>query len=190
MGRKTSTIQSGRTIGERRERLETANERAAARKKDKQKKSFRVFFTVLGFLLLITAIGVGIYFAFFKDNSEPFSSEATVELSYSPTIEVIDEDASATGGKITSRMSEYIGMVEVDFKSLGYQPIKAVLPSGTIRTIYLYLDGYSGFIKLTADRGSAVSAEDADRLIRYLAAQGTTDFQYLDVRLPGRAYWK
>ena len=38
MNRK-STIKSGRTIGEKREHLETANERAAARKKDKRKNT-------------------------------------------------------------------------------------------------------------------------------------------------------
>ena len=35
---KKSTMRLGRTIGETREKLETSNERALARKKDKQKK--------------------------------------------------------------------------------------------------------------------------------------------------------
>ena len=51
MNRK-STIVSGRTIGERRERLETKNERIAARKKDKKKKALRISFTLIGFAIL------------------------------------------------------------------------------------------------------------------------------------------
>ena len=40
------------------------------------------------------------------------------------------------------------------------------------------------------DRGTAVSVEDADRLLRYLAGQGITNFEYIDVRLPHKAFWK
>ena len=40
------------------------------------------------------------------------------------------------------------------------------------------------------DRDTAVSVEDADRMLRYLSDQGTVEFQYIDVRLPHKAYWK
>ena len=40
------------------------------------------------------------------------------------------------------------------------------------------------------DRDTAVSAEDAFRMVRYLENQGITEYQYIDVRLPGKAYWK
>ena len=104
-------------------------------------------------------------------------------------VEVIDEDATATSG-ITSRMSEYIGQAEVDYRSLGYTPVKAVIPSGAIREVDFYLDGHPGYIKMHIDRPTAVSVEDADRMLRYLADQGTTEFQYIDVRIPYKAYWK
>lgn len=183
-----STLVAGRTIGEAREHLETANERAAIRKKDKKRKYRRVSFTIFGFLIIaVILLGLSFYFIDTKD-SAPINETTTVNVS-TPTIEIIDEDATADS-KITSRMKNYIGQFESDLRELGYQPIKAVVPSGSIRTINLYLDGYSGFIRATIDRDSAVSAEDADRLIRYLKSQGTTDFSYLDVRLDGKAYWK
>lgn len=187
-----STIMSGRTIGEKRERLQTANERAAARKKDKKKAARRVMFTIIGFLV---AIGILVFFGWHFLNREQESIptaiiDEPVSTEYQPTIEIIDEDATAAEGKISSRMTTYIGQVERDLRDLGYQPVKAVIPSGSIREVNLYLDGYPGFVKMTIDRGSAVSAEDTDRLIRYLSGQGITEFQYLDVRLPGRAYWK
>jgi hypothetical protein len=87
-------------------------------------------------------------------------------------------------------MNSYIGQAETDFKALGYNPTKVIIPNGYIRMVYFYIEGYNGYIKMTIDRGSAVSVEDADRLIRYLASQEVTDFEYLDVRTPGKAYWK
>ena len=87
-------------------------------------------------------------------------------------------------------MNTYIARAEKDFRDLGYTPTKAIIPSGSIREVDLRLDGYTGFIMMTIDRGSAVSAEDADRMIRYLSGMGVSDFSYIDVRIDGKAYWK
>ena len=42
----------------------------------------------------------------------------------------------------------------------------------------------------TIDRDSAISVEDADRMLRYLSGEGISDFTYIDVRIDGKAYWK
>ena len=47
-----------------------------------------------------------------------------------------------------------------------------------------------GYVKFTLDRDSAVSVEDADRMYRYLSGAGIAEYTYIDVRLPGKAYWK
>ncbi len=184
-----SAFKMGRTIGEKREKLETKNERNAARKKDKKRHARRVTFTIFGFtLFVIVLVFIGFLFV---GNGEPtpvnVASESTTTAD--PTIEIVDEDA-ATGEDITKRMKSYIGQIEQDFRDLGYKPTKAVVPSGSIREVDFYLEGYPGFIKTTIDRGSAVSAEDADRMLRYLAGQGTTEFTYIDVRIEGKAFWK
>lgn len=186
----SSYARVGRTIGEARERLETANERAAARKKDKRKNATRITMVSIGFAVLVVVLVVlAVIFLDQDRGSSPVTTEPTVASS-APTIEVVDEDASATGGKITGRMHDYIGMAEADFKSIGLSPVKAVLPTGTIREVDFYLADQPGFIKMAIDRDPAVSVEDADRMLRYLAAQGVTTFEYIDVRLSGRAYWK
>lgn len=186
-----STIKSGRTIGEQRERLETASERTAIHKKTKRRKAIRITFTIIGFAVG-AAIVIWLCSVFFQgkinDGDGPASS--TITVPYEPTIEVINEDATATGGRISGRMKEYIGQVEADFRELGIIPIKAVIPSGTIREIDFYIEDRSGFIKTTVDRGSGVTAEDADRMLKYLDGIGVSDFQYIDVRLDGKAYWR
>ena len=190
-GRHSSKVVVGRTIGEKREKLETKNERAAARKKDKQKHRLRVGLVSLIFVILI-AILVVLAIVFIRQAPDP--NPATVKpepvLTAEPTIEIIDASTSAAADKITSRMRNYIGLIESDLKSYNYQPIKAVIPTDSIREVDLYLDGYAGYFKTTIDRDAAVTAEDIDRMLRYLAEQGITDFEYVDVRIDGRAFWK
>ena len=189
MNRK-STIMSGRTIGERRERLETKNERIAARKKDKKKKALRVSFTLIGFAILALILIIISAILIHSSQSEPIEVvEEEVVTDYQPTIEIVDENAT-TESQITNRMRSFIGETETHLRERGYQPSKAVIPSGSIRLVYIYLNGYTGYVKYTIDRDASASAEDTDRLIRYLAGQGTNDFEYLDVRIPGRAFWK
>ena len=183
-----SSIKIGRTIAEKRERLETKSERAAARKKDKFKKNLRIVLTIIGFLVLI-AVLLGLYFSFRKTESELEELSRTEQVS-KPTIEVIDEAASTTGGRLTNRMLEFINQVSSDLRSYSITPTKAVVPAGSIREVDFYIDGYNGFLKTTVDRGAGVTAEDADRMLRYLNEQGKTDFNYIDLRISGKAYWK
>ena len=183
-----STFKLGRTIGEKREKLETANERAEARKKDKKKKALRVFITIVGFCAL-----AAILVLLFKSlivHEEPSVLEEELDTDYTPTIEVVDAAASSSNGKITTRMTNYIGRAEKDFRDLGYRPVKVVIPSQSIREVDFYLEDVSGYIKLTIDRDSAVSVEDADRMLRYLSEREIENFEYIDVRIDGKAYWK
>ncbi|MBQ9018191.1 hypothetical protein IJ117_00290 [Candidatus Saccharibacteria bacterium] len=183
-----STMKSGRVIGEKREKLETASEREAAHRKIHLRQVRRTLLTVLVFTLL----GVGLFFigtAFMKgDVVAPVST--SVDIPYAPTIEVVDLGASAAGGHISSRMNEYIGQLESDLREYGIVPVRAVIPVNSIREIDIYLDGYSGYLKTTVDRGAGVTAEDADRMLRYLTGQGIASFEYIDLRLDGKAYWK
>lgn len=186
-----STLYSGRTIGEQREQLETASERIAIHEKTKHRKNRRIILTVAAFLMpfafciwLISRLAIA------PDAQGNTPTSTTITIPYSPTIEVVDEDAGASGGHLTSRMKEYIGQAEADLRELGLVPVRAVIPTGTIREVDFYLDGYTGRIKMTIDRGTGVSAEDAERMLRYLASIGVSDFEYIDVRIDGRAYWK
>lgn len=185
-----SSLKSGRTIPGRREQLEKASERTAAHEKIRKKQTFRLVVTILGILLVFASIiGFGVILSKRESQEDQVSDSPSTTVTYKPTIEIIDEDA-ISGSMVTSRMKDYIGQAEVDFRALGLVPVKAVIPAGAIREIDFYLDGKTGFVKTTIDRGTGVSTEDAKRMLDYLESQGITDFEYIDVRLEGKAYWK
>lgn len=189
MGRaKKSKYQHGRTIGEQRERLESASERQAAHQKSVRKKRRRVILVTIGFIL-VAACPVALYFFLVNHDGSPlFQPEP--EKTYAPTIEIVDEDA-ASGQEISTRTKNYIGQAEADFRDLGYIPEKAVIPSGAVREVDFYLKDQPGYVKMLIDRDTAPSVEDADRLLRYLKNdRNVTEFEYIDVRLAGKAYWK
>lgn len=183
-----STVKIGRTISGRREQMEKAADRAAAHEKIRKKQLFRLIITAVGFILIIAAI-VGIGLSLSGRESEPGSDQPSPSVTYKPTIEIIDEDA-VSGSTVSSRMKDYVGQSEVDFRALGLVPVKAVIPKGAIREIDFYLENKPGFIKTTLNRGTAVSAEDAKRMLDYLEEKGITTFEYIDVRTEGKAYWK
>lgn len=184
---KNSNFRAGRTIGEKREKLETKRERTVARKKDKQKKAARVIFTLIGFLTL-AAVLVALFVGFSnKQQAEPLT--IIDESPSDPTIDIVDEDAK-NGGQVTARMREYIGQVEMDLRELEIKPTKAIIPTGTIRQVNFYIDGYKGYIKTLIDRPAGVTAEDISRMLKYLKSKEIKDFEYIDVRIEGKAYWK
>ena len=186
-----SSLKTGRTLSAKREHLETSSERTALWEKTKRRQKLRLFFTILVFAAGIVAIIIFIVTMLKgreirEEGSAPDDSAPSIV--YKPTIEVIDEDSPTS--QIGSRMSEYIGQAEVDFREYGLIPVKAVIPTGAIREVDFYLDGKPGYIKMIIDRETAVSVEDAERMLRYLEGQGITEFEYIDVRLQGKAYWK
>lgn len=183
-------MRMGRTIAERREQLETSSERLKAREKTKRKKTMRLSLTIVWFFVFLAFILYVLLNLIKIEGNDDNSNIEVVTVPYPITVDVIDEDGFFIDGKITSRMKEYIGQAENDFRDLGYTPTKVVIPTGSIREVDFYLEGYTGYVKLTIDRGSAVSVEDADRMIRYLASVGVYYFEYVDVRVEERGYWK
>lgn len=183
-----SNLRTGRMLTPRREKQTTASERRAAQKREQRRKNWRIGLTVAGFLVVVGGMVVIVKQA--MNGRQPVASEepVTVEVKYAPTIEVVD--GAGTAVRLPDRTNEYIGQVEADLKELGYQPTRAVIPAGAIREVDFYVEGKTGFIKMTVDKGAGISAEDADRMIRYLDSKGITDFLYIDVRVEGKGFWR
>ena len=114
--------------------------------------------------------------------------EETEEIS--PTIEVIDEETGVSA-KISSRMREYIANLETELGLKGIKVIEARIPRGKLREVDLTLEGFSGSFKVSLDRGIGVTAEDIERMIKYLEEEGVEEeVEYVDVRVERKAYYK
>lgn len=185
----------GRTIAEERERIESESERLAAREFLKKQEAFRVSIFVVA-VVAIFVLGVISVKNLIRNSSfsEPAASSV---VAYAPSVPVIDESGSS---KLSSRMSEFIGMVEADFKDLGFIVSRVAIPAGLAREVDVYVvapgstgDGSSTelpyYFKMNIDRGSGVSVEDAERMYRYLSERGLNP-SYVDVRVEGKAFYR
>ena len=175
-------MKSGRTIAGKREKLETESERTRVRKHLRKKHAWTVTGVIVlsAILLALFVLGVKNLVAAVQERE----NSAVVTETHTPQAAIVDESGNA---QVTSRMREYIWQIENDLYDLGYVVTRAVLPAGMMREVDLYLDGYSGYFKASIDRDTAVTAEDIDRMVRYL---GENEFTYVDVRIAGKAYWK
>lgn len=171
----------GRTIVGAREKTESESERIRARKKQKNKRLLTGGMVVVGLLVVGGAIVLGCMKWF-----EEIKNPEVEEEKFVPTVEIVDERG---GRKITERVKSYVGMVECDFKDLGYKVSRVVLPEDKMREVDVYLDGRTEYYKLNLDRMTGVSVEDAVRMLKYLDKE-EVKVEYVDVRVEGRGYYK
>ena len=178
-------MQAGKTIAAKRERLEADSERERARKVIRKKK-------VMAILAVVLLAGVLLFLAFkaFQEWVKWASTrEEVIIVEKEPSVDVIDE-ATSKNAELSTRVKEYIANLEEEFAILGRKVTKAHIPMNKVREIDVEIDGFSGLIKISLDRNPAVSAEDAVRMLDYLAGQGINGCEYIDVRVERKGYWK
>ena len=71
----------------------------------------------------------------------------------------------------------------------GYHVQTVTIPNGAIRQIDIQIENLSYRFKLSIDRSAGNQAEDIARIVPYLKAQKSTP-QYVDVRVPGKAFYQ
>lgn len=172
----------GKTIGGKREVAESESERMQYREKVKKRKvtSILIFFAVLaviflGFLTVIRGMR--------RAQTAPDNNNANT---IQPTVEIVDE---ASVG-VPKKAREFVGNLEQDLKEYQIKLNRAVLPRNKTREVDVYVDGFEGYFKLSLDRGAGVSAEDMERMIRYLKGLGFKGVEYVDLRVEGKGYYK
>ena len=89
----------------------------------------------------------------------------------------------------SDRFIGFIGRTVSRLQTQGFTASKVVLPASTTRQLLVSIEGLPYPIKFSVDRSAGEQAEDAARSVRYLAGKGITP-EYLDVRVPGKAYYK
>lgn len=178
-------MEVGRAIKRGREKPEKDSERERVRKQFKQRQTMAIFGVLLfvGTLLYLLSRAGAEWYKWVT------TKEEVIEIPIEPTIEVID-DATGKKAEVSMRVLEYIAQLEEEFAILGRKVNMARIPEGKIREVDLELEGVTGVIKVSLDRGAAVSAEDGERMLKYLEGQGINEFQYVDVRVARKAYWK
>jgi len=178
-------MEVGKTIGREREKPERDSERERVRKnfKKRQAAAIVLVFVFLGGLIYLLARAGVEWYRWMSEREEVIKIEKT------PTIEVID-DATGKKAEVSSRVLEYVAELEEEFALLGRKVVRARIPVGKIREVDLEIEGFSGVVKVSLDRGAAVSAEDGERMMKYLEKEGVSEVQYVDVRVARKGYWK
>ena len=171
----------GQTIVAERERVESDSERMRARKAQRRKRGAAV---VTG-VLMVVILGVLLWLGARQLLDQP-QDLAEVAETYEIQAEIVDEDNT---GRISERVRGYIGQLEQDLTDLGYKVTRVTLPTGTSRELYVDLEGVEWFFKVTTDRDAAMTAEDMERMVRYLRERDLKP-AYVDVRVEGKAFYK
>ena len=172
----------GKTIGAKREQAQSESERMVHREKVKRRKFISVA-TYIAVLLLVGVSAVSILKGMRKEESgsvDPFSGSSE------PTVEIIDE---ASVG-VPKKAREFVGNLEQDLNEYKIKLLKAVLPRDKTREVDVYIADFDGYFKLSLDRGAGVSAEDLERMVRYLRGLGFSGVEYVDLRVEGKGYYK
>ena len=176
---KMKKMRLGQTIVAEREYAESESERLQAQRQVKRRRMHGV----LTLVLMMVVLGLMAYLVV----KETLGKEEVIEeTEYKIVAQVVDED---NRGQMSMRVKSYIAQLEQDFRDAGYRVVKVTLPTGMSRELYVDLEGRDEYYKVNTDRGSAVTVEDVERMIRYLDEKDVHP-EYVDVRVEGKAYYK
>ena len=133
--------------------------RLAREQKEKKEQRHKIVFVALGavgVLLLLAVIAKG-----FSSLQEMVTSKNEKEkiASIAPTVNIINENGQ--NDEISNRVKTFVARVEEGFSDNDLRVDHAVLPSGRIREVDVFLKGRGERYKMNLDRGVAVQVEDA-----------------------------
>lgn len=181
--RENDNYRIGRTIAgeafadERRAKLERLKER----KKTKRKN----FAVVFGVVLIVVLIGV-VFGHYIADIAAENQAKREIVKVPEPTVEIRDENADT---EVSARVKLFVARLEDDVREHGHAVDYVVLPLNKVREMHIFLRDRKEYYKMTVERGSAVQAEDMERMIRYLDSK-KINATYVDLRVEGKAFYK
>lgn len=184
MGRRSDReqgIRRGQTIVAERERAESEAERLRIRKRKKRRKRRAVII-----LALLIAIAYLLGYTWLKEWSNDHIVTEVTTPEYKVKAEIVDEDGAS---QLSARIEQYVALLEQDLSDLGLIVTKFILPTGTSRELYVDISDLNYYFKVNMDRGTAETAEDIQRMIKYLQGKNLQP-EYVDVRIEGKGYYK
>lgn len=179
---KMKQMRLGQTIVAERERAESESARMQARKKAHRRQTTSILIVAL----MLAILGLVFYLGMKEIWAPAELTNLETKNVYQIKAEVVDEDHR---NQISTRVQTYIAELEQDLQKLGLKVTKVVLPTGKSRELYVDIEGVEAYFKVNIDRGTAVSVEDMERMVRYLREQDLHP-EYVDVRIEGKAYYK
>lgn len=174
-------MKAGQTIAAEREWAESESERMLARKKQHRRQATSVILVVL----MAGILGLMAY-SWMKEKGIEYRAITNDPVTeYEILAQIVDEEGH---GQISVRTETYIANLEQTLASMGYKVTKVTLPTGKSRELYVDVEGRDGYLKVSLDRGVAVTVEDAERIWRYLDAHDLHP-TYVDLRVEGRGFY-
>lgn len=191
MFKKKKKIEVGRTIVGKHEDTLREEKISSERERVRKKVRMRTVLSVIGIMIIVVVMGFLVMIAgknlrdyYYQKIAE---TEKELEEVLTPSVEIVDENGT---NLISARIKEYVAMLEGDVKDLGYEVARVTLPKGKLREIDFYVVGVDWYFKGSIDRGSAETAEDTVRMIKYLKSKDIAPSSYVDVRVEGKGYYK
>lgn len=184
MEKKKASFQIGYTIGG--EHGVDRSARLAREKKAAQKRKKKIIFIIIGAVSALTALGLIMYSFSSLQEMKILEEQKALIKNLQPSVDIKDENQR----KISSRVEDFVARVEEAFNDDGHYKVEhVILPKGRAREADIYLKGRNERYKMNLDRGAAVQAEDALRMLDYLKNQNIKA-EYVDVRVEGKAFYK
>ena len=179
-----TTFRVGSTMaGDAKKAREARLQRQSDRKRRIAKRATVISFFALAVLVVLVIVMDIVVKQQAKREAERLAAQA---VKLEPTVPIIDENA---GNNVSSRVKDFVANLESDVINTPLKIDRVILPANMARELRIYLSGRTEFYKMSIDRGSAVQAEDMERMVKYLDENGITP-EYVDLRVEGKAYYK
>lgn len=110
----------------------------------------------------------------------------------SPQVQVVDNSgASAPQGQViaSSRLLSFVGQVVAKAEARGFSVQEIEIPPGAIRKVVIHVKDLSTNVYMTIDRGAGEQVDDMVDSLNYVKSH-TITADYVDVRTPGKAFYK
>ena len=108
-----------------------------------------------------------------------------------PLVAIEDNSGIKLDGRLAASANflGFVGKLVVNIESQGAKVQRVTIPKGSVRYIELFLQDRPYPFKAQIDRDAASQASDIMVMTRYIDNNNIKP-QYVDVRIPSKAYWK
>ncbi len=111
-----------------------------------------------------------------------------------PELTVVDENnlGVVSDSVASTRFLSFVGQLSSELDAVGYDIEKVTVPLGMSREVDVLLKEIPVRFKMSVDRSPIAAVRDLGRVDRWFKENkgGFDGLNYIDLRVPGKAYWK